>query len=217
MKTRLAQRMTLALAAVALGSLAGTLPASQTLTIPEAPRVEQAPREQPRLARELPLPQRDGRVDAVLAQLLGQQSNTGLTRDELSDLAETVVETADLYDFDYALVLAVIYVESRFDAFAISPKQALGLMQILPSTGEWMATKLGIPWEGPQTLFDPSTNVQIGVAYLRELTDRYGRLETALAAYNWGPTAIDRRLARGADLPRSYAGLVMEALQDGSS
>ena len=217
MKTRLAQRMTLALAAVALGSLAGTLPASQTLTIPEAPRVEQAPREQPRLARELPLPQRDGRVAAVLAQLLGQQSNTGLTRDELSDLAETVVETADLYDFDYALVLAVIYVESRFDAFAISPKQALGLMQILPSTGEWMATKLGIPWEGPQTLFDPSTNVQIGVAYLRELTDRYGRLETALAAYNWGPTAIDRRLARGADLPRSYAGLVMEALQDGSS
>ena len=217
MKTRLAQRMTLALAAVALGSLAGTLPASQTLTIPEAPRVEQAPREQPRLARELPLPQRDGRVDAVLAQLLGQQSNTGLTRDELSYLAETVVETADLYDFDYALVLAVIYVESRFDAFAISPKQALGLMQILPSTGEWMATKLGIPWEGPQTLFDPSTNVQIGVAYLRELTDRYGRLETALAAYNWGPTAIDRRLARGADLPRSYAGLVMEALQDGSS
>ena len=193
------------------------MPASQTLTIPEAPRVEQAPREQPRLARELPLPQRDGRVDAVLAQLLGQQSNTGLTRDELSDLAETVVETADLYDFDYALVLAVIYVESRIDAFAISPKQALGLMQILPSTGEWMATKLGIPWEGPQTLFDPSTNVQIGVAYLRELTDRYGRLETALAAYNWGPTAIDRRLARGADLPRSYAGLVMEALQDGSS
>ena len=217
MKTRLAQRMTLALAAVALGSLAGTLPASQTLTLPEAPRVEQATREQPRLARELPLPQRDGRVDAVLAQLLGQQSNTGLTRDELSDLAETVVETADLYDFDYAMVLAVIYVESRFDAFAISPKQALGLMQILPSTGEWMAGKLGISWEGPQTLFDPSTNVQIGVAYLRELTDRYGRLETALAAYNWGPTAIDRRLARGADLPRSYAGLVMEALQDGSS
>ena len=217
MKAHVAQKLTLALAAVALGSLAGTLPASQRLTLPEAPRVEQVQREQPRPVRVLPLPQRDARVDAVFAQLFSVQSNTGLTRDELFDLAETVVETADLYDFDHALVLAVIYVESRFDAFAVSPKQALGLMQILPSTGEWMAGKLGISWEGPQTLFDPSTNVQIGVAYLRELTDRYGRLETALAAYNWGPTAIDRRLARGADLPRSYAGLVMEALQDRSS
>ena len=217
MRAHVAQKMTLALAAVALGSLAGSLPTSHRMTLPEAPRVEQVQRERPHAVRALPLPQRDERVETVFAHLLGQQTQTGLTRDELSDLAETLVATADLHDFDHALVLAVIYVESRFDAFAVSPKQALGLMQILPSTGEWMASKLGIPWEGPQTLFDPSTNVKIGVAYLRKLTDRYGRLETALAAYNWGPTAIDRRLARGADLPRSYAGLVMDALQDGSS
>ncbi|MFP8876986.1 MAG: lytic transglycosylase domain-containing protein [Myxococcota bacterium] len=217
MEAHVAQKMTLALAAVALGSLAGSLPTGHRLTLPEAPRIERVQRERPHPIRALPLPQRDQRVDAVFAHLLGRQTRTGLTRDELSDLAETVVETADLHDFDHALVLAVIYVESRFDAFAVSPKQALGLMQILPSTGEWMASKLGISWEGPQTLFDPSTNVKIGVTYLRQLTDRYGRLETALAAYNWGPTAIDRRLARGADLPRSYAGLVMEALQDRSS
>ena len=198
MKAHVAQKLTLALAAVALGSLAGSLPSSHKLTLPEAPRVEQVQRERPRPVQALPLPQRDERVEAVLAHLLGQQTRTGLTHHELSDLAETVVATADRYQFDHALVLAVIYVESRFDAFAVSPKQALGLMQILPSTGEWMASKLGISWEGPQTLFDPSTNVKIGVAYLRELTDRYGRLETALAAYNWGPTAIDRRLARGA-------------------
>lgn len=217
MSTRVAQRMTLVLAAVALGSVAGTLPSVRWPNTLEAPQVERVRVKKAVHVYALPAPPRDERVDQVFEHFLVRQQRTGLTREELWDLAESVVETADRYAFDPALVLAVMHVESRFDAFAVSPKHALGLMQILPSTGKWMAGKLGIPWEGPQTLFDPATNVTIGVAYLRELWDRYGQLETALAAYNWGPTAIDRRLARGASLPRIYAGLVMDALQRGSS
>jgi len=217
MNTNVAQRLTLALAAMALGSVAGTLPSESWLNAPQAPPVERVRVETLRPIPALPAPPQDKRVEEVFAQLMARQARTGLTPEELSQLAEAVVETADLYAFDCELVLAVMHVESRFDAFAVSPKHALGLMQILPSTGEWMAGKLGIRWEGPQTLFDPVTNLTIGVAYLRELWDRYGHLETALAAYNWGPTAIDRRLARGASLPSIYAGLVMDALQSKSS
>jgi soluble lytic murein transglycosylase len=89
---------------------------------------------------------------------------------------------------------------------------ALGLMQIMPATGEWMAAQMDIPWRGPQTLFDPIVNVRIGIAYLRHLADRYdGDIGTALVAYNWGPGRIDRRLRRGVELPKEYAQLVLEA------
>ncbi len=85
-------------------------------------------------------------------------------------------------------------------------------MQILPSTGEWLAARAGVEWRGPQSLFDPVVNVKIGVAYLRQLADRYdGDIATALAAYNWGPGHIDGRLRRGVPLPTVYAQSVLAA------
>jgi soluble lytic murein transglycosylase-like protein len=57
---------------------------------------------------------------------------------------------------------------------------------------------------GPRSLFDPITNVKLGVAYLDELRERYGSLETALAAYNWGPGRIDQFLEWGLPVPASY-------------
>ena len=81
---------------------------------------------------------------------------------------------------------------------------ALGLMQIMPPTGAEVARKLGVPWNGPSTLLDPVVNVKLGVAYLRTLTNRYEDMTAALAAYNWGPGRIDRRLCRGEELPTEY-------------
>ncbi|CAN0423727.1 unnamed protein product [Discosporangium mesarthrocarpum] len=75
-----------------------------------------------------------------------------------------------------------------------------------------MAERIGIEWKGPHTLFDPVINVRLGTAYLRELADKYdGDVNTALAAYNWGPGRIDRRLARGASVPRLYVEQVRRA------
>ena len=136
---------------------------------------------------------------------------TGLTRFEVDQLARTIVAEARRNALDPVLVMALIHVESRFNNFAVSPVGALGLMQILPSTGEELAAQLGITWRGPQTLFDPIKNVRLGVAYLRQLSKRYGDLPTALAAYNWGPGRIDRRIRRGTTLPTNYPRLVLEA------
>jgi soluble lytic murein transglycosylase len=103
-----------------------------------------------------------------------------------------------------------MYVESRYYNFAVSPVGAMGLMQVLPPTGEELAAELGIAWLVPQTLFDPHANVKLGVAYLKWLERRYGRLEVALAAYNWGPGHIDRRLRSGRPVPAGYARDVLE-------
>ena len=136
---------------------------------------------------------------------------TALTRAETDVLARVIVEESRRHELDTQLVLALMHVESRFDAFALSPVGAMGIMQILPSTGEEMAAKLDIPWHGAQTLFDPVANVRLGVAYLKQLESRYADIPTALAAYNWGPGHIDRRLRRGRALPTQYPGLVLEA------
>ena len=176
-----------------------------------APATEPAPAPQRAVAAATSKSGPDPVVQAVHEHLLRYRHRTGLTEREIEHLARCVVAEARRHDFDPGLVLAVMHVESRYDAFAVSNKDAMGLMQILPSTGEWMANKVGVRWDGPQTLFDPITNTRLGVAYLRELADRYGSLQTALSAYNWGPGRIDERIRRGTPLPPVYARLVLEA------
>jgi soluble lytic murein transglycosylase len=137
---------------------------------------------------------------------------TGLTAEEMDRLAATIVSEAMGHGLESNLVMAVMYVESRYRTFSVSPVGALGLMQVMPATGEELARKHGVTWRGPQTLFDPFVNVKLGTAYLAELIAKYdGDVPTALAAYNWGPGHIDRRLARGRALPEEYPGLVKEA------
>jgi soluble lytic murein transglycosylase-like protein len=153
----------------------------------------------------------DGQFVAAVADRIGARGRTGMTESEIRQVARTIVEESRRRGFDPGLVLAVIHVESRYGAYVVSPVGAMGLMQILPSTGEELAAREGLVWRGPQTLFDPVANVRLGVAYLKELVDRYGNTTLALAAYNWGPARIDRRLRRGTPMPKAYPALVFEA------
>jgi hypothetical protein len=104
-----------------------------------------------------------------------------LNRADLHALADRHAET---HAINPALVRAVIQAESAWNTRAVSPKGALGLMQLMPQT----ATELGVV-----DPFDPAQNIKAGVRYLKGLLDRYdGNAELALAAYNAGPGAVDK-------------------------
>lgn len=95
---------------------------------------------------------------------------------------------------DPAWVAAEIRAESIFNPKARSAANAVGLMQVLPSTGAGTASKIGIAWNGETSLLDPDTNIALGSAYLRQLLDGYGegRPYYTIAGYNAGPAPLNR-------------------------
>jgi soluble lytic murein transglycosylase-like protein len=99
-------------------------------------------------------------------------------------LNQVVDSASAAYHLDPDLVNSVIHAESGFNAHAISPKGARGLMQLMPGT----ASQLGV-----NDAFDPQANVTGGSRYLRELLERYNfDLVKALAAYNAGPQRVEQ-------------------------
>ncbi len=104
----------------------------------------------------------------------------------------TILASAELYKLDLHLLLSVIRTESRFRPRAVSSAGAIGLMQIMPTTGQWVAEKNGIEDFDVDDLYDPETNIRLGSWYLHYLIGRFADIKTALAAYNAGPGAVDR-------------------------
>ena len=107
---------------------------------------------------------------------------------------------AENYDLDAALLAAVIYRESKFDADARSSSGAIGLMQLLPDT----ALGIALNTEGHRfkvsDLYNPEINVRYGSFYLRRLLRKYGDERLALAAYNAGQTNVDEWIAAGGEI-----------------
>jgi peptidoglycan lytic transglycosylase len=119
------------------------------------------------------------------------------------------------YDLDPALLAAVIYRESKFDARARSASGAIGLMQLLPETAKGIALHTGGSGFVVADLFDPEINVRYGSFYLRRLINKYGDTRLALAAYNAGQANVDawRAGGKGIAFPetREYVDSVLEA------
>lgn len=152
-----------------------------------------------------------GAVEWVMTRFVEYQPALGPA--ELRSTARSVVSESRANGLPLELVLAVIHTESGFYNFAVSPVGAVGLMQVMPATGADLAREIGVGWEGPRMLFDPELNVRLGTRYLAWLHARYGDWDRALAAYNWGPGRIDRRLARGGAMPVAYAQRVLDRAQ----
>jgi soluble lytic murein transglycosylase-like protein len=114
-----------------------------------------------------------------------------------------IARLAALHGVDARLVHAVVRAESAYHSQAVSSKGALGLMQLLPSTGSMY---------GALDLFDPEVNLDAGIRHLRSLLDRF-ELPVAVAAYNAGAAAVERF---GGIPPfeetKTYVGRVLAAL-----
>lgn len=103
---------------------------------------------------------------------------------EARSLEEAITRIAYRHGIRPSFVRAVIQAESNYNAAAISPKGAVGLMQLMPGT----AVKFGV-----RNRFDPLQNLEGGVRYLRHLMDQYpGQYHLVLAAYNAGESAVER-------------------------
>lgn len=134
----------------------------------------------------------DPRILGV-TKVLSERSVTWSPHEAFS-IAEHLVQEADSIGVRPSLLLALIDVESSFNACAVSPVGAKGLMQVMP------ARILGIETANENfafnhhLVFDPHWNISFGTAYLSEMIHRFGSLEMALAAYNRGPTRLSRQL-----------------------
>ena len=99
----------------------------------------------------------------------------------------TIQAMSKMYDLDPVFVSSVIHAESKFRKYAISHKNASGLMQLTEPTANWLAEELKIENYDYSRIFEPEINIKLGTYYLRKLLDRYeGNTVLALSAYNAG-------------------------------
>ncbi len=121
-----------------------------------------------------------------------------LPKDQDVKLAKHLIALCRKHRFDPALILSLIQVESSFRPDAVSPVGAIGLMQLMPGTARFAARMAQIKYRGAKALHDPFHNIELGIAYLAFLRDKYRNLPPYfhLAAYNIGPARLDQLLTQ---------------------
>lgn len=132
------------------------------------------------------------------------------------DLAERIVTALERESSQNGLdpnrVLALIIVESAGNPEAVSPVGAIGLMQVMPSTGRYIARKRGFKWSGVEGLRVIESNISYGAWYYSHLIEEFdGDRHAAIAAYNWGPETIRIRIEEEENLPKVYPSKVYAA------
>ncbi len=111
---------------------------------------------------------------------------------------EMILDEAEKHDQDPRLIAAIIWVESRFKDHALSSKGAMGLMQIMPSTGSWAAEIVNLELQEMEELLEPRVNIALGTWYFNNLLQLFdGNVYAALAAYNGGQGHVSGWLKAG--------------------
>lgn len=126
------------------------------------------------------------KTDAVVVAIINASTASGAVHDSLS-------VASDAYGVDVNLLKAVMATESAFNSKAVSPKGAVGLMQVMPTTATRYGVHAGRGSTVSAKLKDPHLNIQTGARYLADLLRLFGgQTELALAAYNAGEGAVAR-------------------------
>ncbi|HEY5648878.1 MAG TPA: lytic transglycosylase domain-containing protein [Nitrospiria bacterium] len=148
--------------------------------------------------------QKISKIHDILSQA---RPNTPVLEQE--KLAALIYRESQRNGYDPELILSVIMTESSFRQYAYSNKGAIGLMQLLPGTGQALAARNQIPLFETASLYEPHLNIKLGTEYLALLHKRFGDLSLALAAYNQGPTRLAGIIYRGEQIPFGYSKKVL--------
>jgi soluble lytic murein transglycosylase len=147
-----------------------------------------------------------GVADAVKA--------SGLPVRQQRRVAVAIVREAQRNNVDPMLVIALIRCESSFNNYAVSHVGAMGLMQVMPDTGTYLADKAGFRLGRSTNLFDAETNIELGTSYLANLIDRFGSIDHALVAYNAGPGLAKKILAKRESRKKFMAGYPAKVVKE---
>lgn len=160
-------------------------------------------------------------VDGYREQLLHDirkdhlMDKTGIKEELASRIVAAIDVESRRYNLDPNRILALIIIESWGDPDAESKVGALGLMQVMPDTGRYIARKSGFKWSGVEELRVVESNISYGTWYYDHLLEMFdGNEHAAVSAYNWGPDNIRGRMKQGKDLPRVYPGKVYAAQEE---
>lgn len=135
-------------------------------------------------------------------------------RKQTERISRALISESNKYQMDPLLLIALIEHESYFNPTTVGRHGEIGLMQIKPSTAQWIAKLYRIPFNADSELFDPVVNIKIGTAYLSYLRDKLGPTpEFYISAYNMGPKNLRTQLEQQ-NIPHIYLGKVMAEYLD---
>jgi soluble lytic murein transglycosylase-like protein len=168
---------------LALAMLLAASPMNRLAAAGNIPAVENSSQTVSQRALVVRADRRTGKLVRTVAPVKGSRDALAARPDPSFNIPEIVEKAAHDNHVDPLLVHSIIQVESNYNPYAVSPKGAQGLMQLMPPT----ARDLGV-----SNSFDPRQNIEAGVRYLKYLQDLYKDDRLALAAYNAGPAAVQK-------------------------
>ena len=135
--------------------------------------------------------------------------NEALAPEEIQEISQTIVHSAVAADIDPLLLLSMAITESHCRPGARGRSGEYGMLQVMPGTGEWIASRLGYADWSPEDLWEVKTNVQFSAYYLRIVTREFRDTQQGVLAYNRGSTGARRWMRENAPEDHRYVQRVM--------